>query len=51
MPTALHNPPYPDSAAKLHFIWDSLPGDFHSEELDSYEAEGLHNDPNLPVTR
>jgi hypothetical protein len=42
---ALRDPPYPDSAAKLHLIWDSLPGDFHSEELDRYEAQGLRADP------
>ena len=30
---ALRDPPYPDSSAKLHLIWDSLPGDFHSEAI------------------
>jgi hypothetical protein len=42
---ALREPPYPDSSAKLHFIWDSLPGDFQSEDLDRYEAQGLRADP------
>jgi len=40
----LRDPPYPDSSAKLHFLWDSLPGDFQSEELDRYEALGLRGD-------
>jgi hypothetical protein len=42
---ALRDPPYPDSAAKLHLIWDSLPGDFQSEDLVRYEADGLRSDP------
>jgi hypothetical protein len=41
----LKEPPYPDSNANLHFIWDSLPGDFLSDDPDHYEAEGLHGDP------
>jgi hypothetical protein len=37
-------PPYPDSTEKLHLLWDSLPGDFASEELDRFEAQGLRAD-------
>ncbi len=29
----------------LHLIWDSLPGDFASDELDRFEAVGLRGDP------
>jgi hypothetical protein len=42
---ALRDPPYPDSQAKLHMIWDSLPGNFSSEEFARYEALGLRSDP------
>jgi hypothetical protein len=41
----LRDPPYPDSRMNLHLLWDSLPGDFKSEELCIYEAQGLHNNP------
>jgi hypothetical protein len=41
----LREPPYPDSAVKLHSLWDSLPGNFASEELMRYEAKGLREDP------
>jgi S1/P1 Nuclease len=40
----LKDPPYPDSSEKLHLLWDSLPGDFASEELDRFEAQGLRAD-------
>jgi hypothetical protein len=43
--TLLRDPPYPNSAMKLHLIWDSLPGQFKSDDLDRYEADGLRNDP------
>ncbi len=43
----LKEAPYPDSRANLHFLWDSLPGDFRSEELDQFEANGLRADPKL----
>jgi hypothetical protein len=36
---------YPDTRAKLHLIWDSLPGDFASDDLDRFEAMGLRADP------
>ncbi len=42
--TVLREPPYPDSQANLHFIWDALPGDFMSDALDSFEAKGLRGD-------
>jgi hypothetical protein len=29
----------------LHFVWDSLPGDFHSQLMDRFEAIGLRSDP------
>jgi len=41
----LKTPPYPDSAAKLHLLWDALPGDFQSEEMARFEAGGLRTDP------
>jgi hypothetical protein len=41
----LRDPPYPDSRANLHLIWDSLPGDFKSEFIDRYLAGGLRGDP------
>jgi S1/P1 Nuclease len=41
----LRDPPYPDSQAKLHLIWDSLPGDYKSEFMDLYIAEGARSDP------
>ena len=43
----VRDPPYQDSKMKLHLLWDSLPGDFASPELDSYEAMGLRTDPNF----
>ena len=41
----LRDPPYPDSKINLHLMWDSLPGDFASEDPIRYEAEGLLHDP------
>jgi hypothetical protein len=41
----LRDPPYPDSRMNLHLLWDSLPGDFQSEQLCYYEAQGLREDP------
>jgi hypothetical protein len=41
----LRDPPYPDSRTNLHLLWDSLPGDFQSEELCIYEANGLRQNP------
>jgi hypothetical protein len=41
----LRDPPYMDSQAKLHLVWDSFPGDFESEFIDRYVAAGLRNDP------
>jgi hypothetical protein len=43
--TLLRDPPYPNSSMNLHLIWDSLPGQFKSEDFDRYEADGLRNDP------
>ena len=36
---------YYDTKTNLHLLWDSLPGDFASDDLDRYEAQGLHDDP------
>ena len=36
---------YANTKANLHLIWDSLPGDFASDDLDRYEALGLRADP------
>jgi hypothetical protein len=41
----LRDPPYPNSRANLHLVWDSLPGDFHSQLMDRFEAMGLRADP------
>ena len=35
---------YTNTRGNLHFIWDALPGDFASEDLDRYEALGLRAD-------
>ena len=35
---------YANTKANLHLIWDSLPGDFESDELDRFEATGLRGD-------
>ena len=43
----LKDPPYPDSAAKLHLIWDAMPGDYRDEFIDHYIANGLRADPNF----
>jgi hypothetical protein len=40
----LRDPPFPDSKIKLHLLWDELPGDFKSEDLEGYEAAGIRND-------
>jgi hypothetical protein len=37
---------YRDSRSNLHMLWDSLPGEFRSEEPCSFEAMGLRADPN-----
>jgi hypothetical protein len=36
---------YANTKMNLHLIWDSLPGDFASDDLDRYEALGLRADP------
>ena len=36
---------YANTRMNLHLIWDSLPGDFASDDLDRYEALGLRADP------
>jgi hypothetical protein len=41
----LRDPPYPNSRSNLHLVWDSLPGEFHSEMMDRFEAIGLRADP------
>jgi hypothetical protein len=41
----LRDPPYPNSRENLHFVWDALPGDFHSHLMDRLEAVGLRADP------
>jgi len=41
----LREPPYPDSRTNLHSLWDSLAGNFQSEQLCTYEARGLREDP------
>lgn len=40
----LRDPPYPDSRANLHFVWDSIAGQFRSESIDRFLASGLRND-------
>lgn len=41
----LRDPPYMDSKVRLHLLWDELPGEFQSENIDGYLADGLRNDP------
>jgi hypothetical protein len=41
----LRDPPYIDSKVRLHLLWDELPGEFQSENIDGYLAAGLRNDP------
>jgi hypothetical protein len=36
---------YRNTQSNLHLVWDSLPGDFRSEELCEFEAKGLRADP------
>jgi hypothetical protein len=36
---------YQNTKHNLHLIWDSLPGDFATDDLDRFEANGLHGDP------
>ena len=36
---------YANTKANLHLIWDELPGEFASDDLDRYEALGLRADP------
>jgi len=40
----LRDPPYPDSAVKLHTLWDGMVGNFVSEDFDRIEATGLRGD-------
>jgi hypothetical protein len=42
----LKDPRYRNTLTNLHLLWDSLPGDFKSEELCDFEAKGLRADPN-----
>jgi hypothetical protein len=41
----LRDPPFPNSEANLHFVWDALAGQFRSESIDRYLATGLRADP------
>ncbi len=43
--SVLRDPPYPTSRVNLHLLWDELPGEFKSENLDNYMAEGVRHDP------
>lgn len=47
----LRDPPYPDSRSKLHLVWDSLPGDFETRDIEEYIASGLRNDPRYTRAR
>jgi hypothetical protein len=47
----LRDPPYPNSQQNLHFIWDSMPGNYKSLDWDSYAAEGLRQDPRFTRQR
>jgi hypothetical protein len=49
--TILRDPPYPDSRINLHLFWDELPGQFKSDDLDRYEADGIRNDPRFSRER
>lgn len=41
----LRDPPYPDSAMNLHFMWDSMAGEYLDGTTDAYIAEGVRADP------
>ncbi|HET6246962.1 MAG TPA: S1/P1 nuclease [Tepidisphaeraceae bacterium] len=41
----MRDPPYADSVKNLHFVWDSMPGEFKSVEYDAIFARGLRSDP------
>ena len=43
----MKEPPYPNTAMKLHLMWDSMPGDYQSESSDQYIATGVRNDPHF----
>ena len=47
----LRDPPYSNSRQNLHFIWDSLPGDYQSLDWDGYVADGLRSDPRFSRAR
>ena len=36
---------YTNTRANLHLIWDSMPGEFMSDDMDRFEALGLRADP------
>ena len=41
----LRDPPYANSRTNLHLLWDELPGQYKSLDMDSNIAQGLRNDP------
>ena len=41
----LRSPPYPDSKVNLHSLWDTMPGQYDSEFIIRYVADGLRRDP------
>ena len=43
--TLMKEPPYANTAMKLHLMWDSMPGDYQNETSDEYIAAGVRNDP------
>lgn len=47
----LRDPPYMNTLMNLHLIWDSLAGNYKSDEPIAYLAAGLRNDPNLSRER
>jgi hypothetical protein len=43
--TVLKDARYTNTRTNLHLLWDSLPGDFYTDDPIRYEAMGLHGDP------
>jgi hypothetical protein len=41
----LKDPPYPNTRDNLHSVWDGLPGEFHSQMIDRFEASGVRSAP------
>ncbi len=41
----LRDPPFRNTQTNLHLLWDTLPGNYKSAQIDVYMAAGLRGDP------